>query len=106
VRTVWLTRSKHAWTLNLASPYHIYEIERGSHGALAKSLQSLQLAHELFNARITLVVHSSNAETVRQRVPIRIARELKLCTIEACLGCTGSPVKLAQVLGLEVGARR
>lgn len=87
-------------------PYHVFEIERGAHGAKAKSLQSLQLAYERFNADITLLVHEAHIEAVRRMVPGRIAGRLNLLTIEACLDCGHDSLRLAKVLKLDVGERR
>jgi hypothetical protein len=86
-------------------PYHVFEIERGSHKDRAKSIASLQRAHDEFNANITLV-HAADAKAIVEMLPPRIAGLFRLCTIEACLDCGEESLKLAKVLGLDTGGRR
>ena len=40
-------------------------------------MQSLQVAHERFNARITLVVPEATRAAIKQMVPWQIAKELR-----------------------------
>ena len=88
------------------NPWHVFEIERGPHGAKAKSLQSLQLAHARFNSDITLLVHESHLNAVRKMVPSSIERRLHLLTIESCLACGDDLARLARMLHIEVGEYR
>ncbi len=87
-------------------PWHVFEIERGPHGARAKSLQSLVLAYERHKSDITLLVPAAHVDAVRKMVPGSIARNLNLLTIEHCLACGQDTLRLATVLNLDVGGRR
>jgi hypothetical protein len=87
-------------------PWHVFEIERGPHAAMAKSLQSLQLAYEDHQSDITLLVHRARMDAVRRMVSGSIAGRLSLRTIEDCLACGEDAVRLARVLNLDVGERR
>jgi hypothetical protein len=87
-------------------PWHVFEIERGPHGARAKSLQSLQHAYENHQAEITLLVHRARVDAVREMVSAGIAHRLNLRAIEDCLACGEDALRLAKVLALDVGERR
>jgi hypothetical protein len=89
-----------------ASPYHVFEIERGGHGALAKSLKSLEIAHERYNSRITLIVPSARVQPARAMVPEHLRNELIVLSLESCLSVLQDLPRLAEVLGVPIGTRR
>jgi hypothetical protein len=87
-------------------PRHLFEIEFGSHGARAKSVQCLTTAHERWGSKIVIVVPCASVDSTRKMVAPSMDPELKIITIEECLNSQGDLSQLAQKLGLRIGSRR